>query len=70
VPEIVLLGEVTCPSGELALMDGGYLGLWSGDRIPDDVRQPDVAPAVDFEVIGHDADVAARSFDRQSGRTL
>jgi hypothetical protein len=70
VPEIALLGEVTCPSGELVLMDGGYLGLWFGNRIPDDVRQPDVAPAVDFEVVGRDADAAARSFDRQSGRTL
>ncbi|GAA4572232.1 hypothetical protein GCM10023176_34710 [Micromonospora coerulea] len=37
--EIVLLGEVTCPSGQLVLMDGGYLGLWSGDRAPEDVRQ-------------------------------
>ncbi|MEV5703782.1 hypothetical protein [Actinoallomurus sp. NPDC052274] len=70
VAEIVLLGEVTCPSGELVLMDGGYLGLWSGDRTPDDVERPDDAPAVDFEVVGRDADAAARSFDRQSGRTL
>lgn len=70
VSEIVVLGEVTCPSSELVLMDGGYLGLWSGDRTPDDVRQPDVAPAVDFEVVGRDADAAARSFDRQSGCTL
>ncbi|WP_200211070.1 hypothetical protein [Micromonospora coerulea] len=68
--EIVPLGEVTCPSGQLVLMDGGYLGLWSGDRAPEDVRQPDVVPAVDFEVVGRDADAAARSFDRQSGRTL
>jgi hypothetical protein len=70
VAEIVLLGEVTCPSGELALMDGGYLGLWFGDRIPDEVRPADVAPAVDFEIVGRDADAAAWSFDRQSGRTL
>jgi hypothetical protein len=70
VAEIVLLGEVTCPSGQLVLMDGGYLGLWSGDRAPDDVQQPNVEPAVDFEVVGRDADAAARSFDRQSGRTL
>ncbi|WP_433177176.1 hypothetical protein [Actinoallomurus sp. CA-150999] len=68
--EIVPLGEVTCPSGELALMDGGYLGLWSGDRVPDDVRRPDVPLAVDFEVVGRDADAAARSFGRQSGRTV
>ncbi|NVI88893.1 hypothetical protein HUX53_16830 [Actinomadura sp. BRA 177] len=51
-------------------MDGGYLGLWFGDRVPDDVRPPDVPPAVDFEVVGRDADTAARSFDRQSGRTV
>lgn len=70
VAESVLLGEVTCPSGELVLMDGGYLGLWSGDRAPDDVEQPEDAPAVDFEVVGRDADAAARSFGRQSGRTL
>jgi hypothetical protein len=70
VAEIVLLGEVTCPSGQLVLMDGGYLGLWSGDRAPEDVRQSDVERAVDFEVVGRDADAAARSFDRQSGRTL
>lgn len=68
--ESVLLGEITCPSGELVLMDGGYLGLWSGNRSPEDVRQPDEPPAVDFEVVGRDADVAARSFGRQAGRTL
>jgi hypothetical protein len=56
----VLLGEITCPSGELVLMDGGYLGLWSEPH----------APGVDFEIVGPDAAVAARSFDRQSGRTL
>jgi hypothetical protein len=70
VADIVLLGEVTCPSGELVLMDGGYLGLWSGDHTPEDGRQPGVEPAVDFEVVGRDAQAAARSFDRQSGRTL
>lgn len=70
VAEVVLLGEVTCPSGELVLMDGGYLGLWSGARSPEDVREPDAPPAIDFEVVGPDADTAARTFDRQSGRTL
>ncbi|MBV1852860.1 hypothetical protein [Catellatospora tritici] len=67
--ESVLLGEITSPSGELVLMDGGYLGLWSGDRSPDEVRQPDEPPTVDFEVVGPDAEAAARWFDRQSGRT-
>jgi hypothetical protein len=27
--EIVKLGEVTCQSGQLVLMDGGYLWLWT-----------------------------------------
>src|SRR5689334_25114627 len=34
VPKIVTLGAITCPSGELVLMDGGYLRLWSADRAP------------------------------------
>lgn len=62
--ESVPLGEITCPSGELVLMDGGYLGLWSGDGAPD------TASAVDFEIVGADAEAAARSFDRQPGRML
>ncbi|WP_412541776.1 hypothetical protein R8Z50_04280 [Longispora sp. K20-0274] len=63
--ETVLLGEITCPSGELVLMDGGYLGLWSGDGVPHGET-----PAVDYEIVGPDAEAAARSFDRQSGRML
>ena len=51
-------------------MDGGYLQLWSGSRNPEEVRGPDIPPSVDFEVVGPDADAAARAFDRQSGRTL
>jgi hypothetical protein len=70
VAETLVLDEITCPSGELVLMDGGYLGLWSGDRAPEEVRGEDIPPAVDFEVVGRDADAAARSFDRQPGRTL
>lgn len=60
----VPLGEITCPSGELVLMDGGYLGLWSG------AGAPDSKSAVDFEIVGPDAEAAARSFDRQPGRML
>jgi hypothetical protein len=30
-------------------MDGGYLGLWSGARSPEQVREPDTPPAIDFE---------------------
>lgn len=28
------LGEITCPSGVLTILDGGYLGSWSADRSP------------------------------------
>jgi hypothetical protein len=70
VVEIVQLGEVTCPSGELVLMDGGYLELWSGTGAPEDVAANADRPAVDFEIVGPDAVSAARSFDRQSGLML
>lgn len=66
----VVLGEITCPSGELVLMDGGYLRLWSGDQPPEQSRDEAVPPGVDFEIVGADAEVAARSFDRQWGRTV
>jgi hypothetical protein len=68
--ESVLLGEITCPSGELVLMDGGYLGLWSGERSPDETAEPGTVAAADFEIAGRDAHAAARSFDRQSGLFL
>jgi hypothetical protein len=64
------LGEVTAPSGDLLLMDGGYLGLWSGDRDPESVRGPDIPASTDFEIVGADAEAAARSFGRQPGRTI
>ncbi|GAB3170720.1 hypothetical protein GCM10027059_37640 [Myceligenerans halotolerans] len=67
--DVVELGHITCPSGELVLTDGGYLSLWSGDRRPEDVpARP--GPAVDLAVVGPQAQAAARSFDRQSGTTL
>ncbi len=51
------------------LTDGGYLSLWSGDRPPEDLpARP--GPAVDMEIVGPDADTAARSFDRQPGTRL
>ena len=70
-----LLGEVTCPSGQLVVVDGGYLRLWCGTRSPADldpellgVNDPeDVRGAGDFEIVGPDAEAAARSFDRQEG---
>lgn len=61
VREIVRLGEITCPSGELILMDGGYLGLWSGERSPDEVQQPDEIPAVDLEIVCWPASAACAS---------
>ncbi|MEU8663145.1 hypothetical protein AB0C31_41590, partial [Actinoplanes philippinensis] len=51
----VTLGEVTCPSGHLVITDGGYLEMWSGDRVPDDEEHP----ATDFAVVGPDAEEAA-----------
>lgn len=67
--DVVELGKITCPSGQLVLTDGGYLSLWSGDRRPEDVpARP--GPAVDMEIVGPDASAAARSFDRQPGTRL
>ncbi|MFJ8865417.1 hypothetical protein ACIRD6_06590 [Streptomyces sp. NPDC102473] len=79
--EIVRLGEISCPSGTLVVVDGGHLGLWSGERSPAeidpvllDVDDPamaaDVLNSVDFAVVGPDASAAARSFDRQPGVML
>ncbi|NJP32577.1 hypothetical protein [Micromonospora thermarum] len=59
-------GEVTCPSGQLVVLDGGYLELWSGDRTPSDEERP----ATDFAIVGPDAEAAAESFDRQAGTRL
>lgn len=75
------LGEITCPSGVLVILDGGCLGGWSADRSPREVNLEalgvddpqlavEIASAVDFEVTGVDAEAAARSFDRQPGMTL
>jgi hypothetical protein len=32
--DLVRLGSITCPSGCLVIVDGGVLGLWSGDELP------------------------------------
>jgi hypothetical protein len=61
-----VLGAVTCPSGQLVIMDGGYLDMWSGDGVPDDEEHP----ATDFAVVGPDRAAAAKSFDRQTGTRL
>lgn len=76
------LGDITCPSGELVVVDAGYLRMWSGDRSPatldpavvplnDRERSKDaITRGVDFDVAGPDAEAAAGSFDRQAGLTL
>ncbi|MGW2541480.1 hypothetical protein ACWC5I_11535 [Kitasatospora sp. NPDC001574] len=79
--EIFELGRITCPSGDLVIIDGGYLGMWSGDESPagidpeqlgvhDLTTADDIVRAVDFAIVGPDAEAAARSFDRQPGTTL
>ncbi|MFF3327294.1 hypothetical protein [Streptomyces sp. NPDC002889] len=35
--EIFRLGEIRCPSGALVIVDGGHLGLWSGERSPAEI---------------------------------
>ncbi|WP_395358262.1 hypothetical protein ACHGLA_01030 [Streptomyces sp. YH02] len=75
------LGTVSCPSGNLLLIDGGYLGLWSGERSPADIEPAslgiddpataaDLLGAIDFAVTGTDASEAVRTFDRQPGSRL
>ncbi|WP_117209947.1 hypothetical protein [Allorhizocola rhizosphaerae] len=77
--EIVRLGSVTCPSGVLAVLDGGCLGMWSGSRSPSEIDPVDVgiedealaaniAGSMDFEVAGPDAERAALSFERRPMR--
>ncbi|WP_020122983.1 hypothetical protein [Streptomyces canus] len=79
--EIFELGEISCPSGDLVVIDGGHLGLWSGERSPAEIdpallgiddadMADDVLGAVDFTVVGPDASEAVRSFDRQPGVLL
>ncbi|SEE14589.1 hypothetical protein SAMN05428939_7502 [Streptomyces sp. TLI_105] len=81
VEEIFRLGEISCPSGVLVVVDGGHLGLWSGERSPaetdpavlgidDPAMAADVRDSVDFAVVGPDASAAARGFDRQPGAML
>ncbi|MFI0989180.1 hypothetical protein [Streptomyces exfoliatus] len=79
--EMFELGTVSCPSGTLVLIDGGHLGLWSGNRSPADIdpaalgiedaaMAADVAGAIDFVVTGPDASEAVLTFDRQPGSRL
>ncbi|MFF0386268.1 hypothetical protein [Streptomyces sp. NPDC004286] len=75
------LGEISCPSGTLVVIDGGHLGLWSGERSPEEIdpvllgvddaeMAEEVRNSVDFAVVGPDAAAAVRSFDRQPGALL
>ncbi|KJY34589.1 hypothetical protein VR46_32550 [Streptomyces sp. NRRL S-444] len=79
--EMFELGAISCPSGTLVLIDGGYLGLWSGDLSPADIdpaslgiedaaMAADVTGAIDFVVTGPDASEAVRRFGRQPGSRL
>ncbi|MEU1411300.1 hypothetical protein [Streptomyces sp. NPDC005731] len=79
--KIFRLGEISCPSGTLVVVDGGSLGLWSGERSPSEidpallgVEDPAMAAeylnSVDFAAVGSDASAAVRSFDRQPGAML
>ncbi|MFD7560223.1 hypothetical protein ACFV9E_37710 [Streptomyces sp. NPDC059835] len=79
--EMFELGAIMCPSGTLVLIDGGHLGLWSGDRSPADIDPAslgiedaaiaaDVMGAIDFVVTGPDASSAVRTFGRQPGSRL
>jgi hypothetical protein len=65
----VRLGDLTCPSGDLVIIDGGYLGIWSGQGSPASVdpvllgiddpdTASDIRDAVDFEIVGPDAAAA------------
>ncbi|MFF4424726.1 hypothetical protein ACFY04_28795 [Streptomyces sp. NPDC001549] len=76
--EMFELGAISCPSGTLVLIDGGYLGLWSGDQSPADIdpaslriedaaMAADVTGAIDFPVTGPDASEAVRSFVTRQG---
>jgi hypothetical protein len=82
VTQRVRLGAITCPSGDLVVIDGGYLGVWSGSRSPalvdpellgvdDPAVAKDIRGAVDFEVVGPDARAAeAMVRGRQAGISL
>lgn len=79
--EIVRLGEISCPSGTLVVVDGGHLGLWSGERSPAEIdpallgaddpgMAAEVVNSVDLAMVGPDASAAARGFDLQPGAVL
>lgn len=65
-----VLGTVLCPSGDLVVLDFGLLRMWSGDETPlldEWVAPPEIVEAanraVDFEIVGPDADEVAARLD-------
>jgi hypothetical protein len=63
------LGEVTCGSGTLIVVDPGLLNLWSHDRPPviplgilEDSTTDSANRGVDFHIDGPDAEAAGRAF--------
>lgn len=70
LPALEILGQITCPGGDLFLIDFGPLRLWSGEAPP--LLGPHLAPpdivrianeASDFEIVGRDAVDVARLVD-------
>ncbi len=69
------LGEITCPSGVLVIIDMGYLRFWSGrlDPVPpieefdDPKTRARVAASADYLIAGRDAAAVARLADFQNG---
>jgi len=65
------LGEVTCPSGVVVIVDIGYMDLWSGRHQPvprlDDIDDPEdkakAASRGDYVIAGKDAAAVARLAD-------
>jgi hypothetical protein len=67
------LGRIVCPTGKLLIVDAGYLDMWCHDRDPvvprralssDDAARRANA-ALDYEIVGPDAERAGLLFDRQ-----
>lgn len=70
LPVLEILGRVTCPGGDLFLIDFGLLRLWSGEAPPllgPHLAAPDIVRMVneasDFEIVGRDAVDVARLVD-------
>lgn len=75
------LGQITCPSGQLVVADGGYLGAWSGERSPAEIDPVllsiddpklirEINGSADFQIVGPQAEQAAAAYGRQSGVAL